>query len=307
MKKKILILGSTGFVGKHFLKHLRSEFSELDIYEFNSNSHIKILCEYEYDIIVNLAGKSQDTRTVKNPDDYYKSNTHLTKIIFDIFLNSKTNLFITLSSVKAVCDSLDREITEEFDEIPSTHYGKSKLLADKYILSKSVPENKRFYILRPSMIHGPGNSGNLRLLYNFISKGIPWPLGAFTSKKSLCSIDNLMFIFSEILQKKSIPSGIYNVADDDSLSLTDIVNIIAESINTKIRIINIPKLLVKIIAKIGNILNLPINDETLKKMTQSLVVSNLKLTTAIGAKMPVTAKDGLIKTIKSFNKYDKAY
>ena len=41
------------------------------------------------------------------------------------------------------------------------------------------------------MIHGPGNKGNLNLLYSLVSKGLPWPLGSFENKRSYCSIDNL--------------------------------------------------------------------------------------------------------------------
>lgn len=51
-----------------------------------------------------------------------------------------------------------------------THYGKSKLLAEQYILSKTIPNGKRVYILRPCMIHGTGNKGNLNLLYKIVSK-----------------------------------------------------------------------------------------------------------------------------------------
>ena len=68
------------------------------------------------------------------------------------------------------------------------------------------------------MIHGPMNKGNLSLLYNFVSKGIPWPLGAFENLRSFCSIDNLLFIIDELIENKMIPSDIYNIADDKPLS-----------------------------------------------------------------------------------------
>ena len=69
---------------------------------------------------------------------------------------------------------------------PSNYFGQSKLLAEEYILSKEIPNDKHVYILRPCMIHGPGNKGNLNLLYKIVSKNIPWPLGAFENKRSFC-------------------------------------------------------------------------------------------------------------------------
>ncbi|MEI5579362.1 SDR family oxidoreductase, partial [Streptomyces brasiliscabiei] len=85
-------------------------------------------------------------------------------------------------------DQVVGELVEDVIPNATTHYGKSKLLAEKYILTKQIPESKRVYVLRPCMIHGPGNKGNLNLLYNLVSKSIPWPLGAFDNKRSFCSI-----------------------------------------------------------------------------------------------------------------------
>ena len=75
-----------------------------------------------------------------------------------------------LSSVKAVADNVVGFLSEDCEPNPKTHYGKSKLLAERYILSKNIPDNKRVYILRPCMIHGPNNKGNLNLLYNLSIK-----------------------------------------------------------------------------------------------------------------------------------------
>ena len=81
-------------------------------------------------------------------------------------------------------------LTEDTIPNPKTHYGISKLQAENYILDQKLPEGKRVYILRPCMIHGPGNKGNLNLLYTLVKKGFPWPLGAFENQRSFLSIDN---------------------------------------------------------------------------------------------------------------------
>ena len=165
---------------------------------------------------------------------------------------------------------------------------------------KSNFEGKRVFILRPCMIHGPGNKGNLNLLYQLVSKGIPWPLGAFENKRSFCSIDNLMFIIKELIEREDILSGVYNVTDDDALSTNEVISILAESQNRKPKICNVSKVLILAVAKIGYVLRLPLNEERLHKLTDSYIVSNQKIKLAIGKPLPISSKDGLLKTFISF-------
>jgi nucleoside-diphosphate-sugar epimerase len=292
--KSIFITGSNGFIGKNLVTYFSSKFSFV---EYDKTSPVKIKGE----VILHLAGKAHDLKNISNSSEYYQVNTELTKTVFDAFLASNSKVFITLSSVKAVADEVEGVLTEDYFPNPITDYGKSKLLAEKYILSKEIPEGKRVYILRPCMIHGPGNKGNLNLLYKLASKGIPWPLGAFENERSFCSIDNLMFIIKEIIELDDIPSGVYNVADDEAISTNDVISTLAESQNKKPKIWNVPEGLIKSLAKLGKMLRLPLTTERLQKLTESYVVSNQKIKSAIGKDLPVSAKDGLIKTFKSFN------
>jgi len=290
----IFLTGSSGFVGSSF----KNTFSKSDIviYKYNNFSEL-----FFSEVVLHLAGKSTYLKETSNSDEYYQVNTELTKIIFDAFLASDAKVFITLSSVKAVADEVPGVLTEEYIPDPITHYGKSKLLAEQYILSKEIPKGKRVYILRPCMIHGPGNKGNLNLLYKLVSKGIPWPLGVFENKRSFCSIGNLMFIIKELIEREDIASGVYNIADEEALSTNDVISILAESQNKKPNIWKVYKGLIQSLAKLGDVLRLPLTTERLQKLTESYVVSNQKIKTAIGKPLPVSSKEGLLKTFKSFN------
>ena len=289
----IFVSGATGFVGANLVKYFNGEYT---IIPYRKDSPLVI----NHTIVIHLAGKAHDLKKTSNLEEYYQVNTDFTKKVFDAFLASDAKLFISLSSVKAVADEVQGELTEELIPKPITHYGKSKLLAEQYILSTEIPEGKRVYILRPCMIHGPGNKGNLNLLYKLASKGIPWPLGVFENKRSFCSIDNLMFIIRELMEREDIPSGVYNVADDIPLSTNEVISILAQSQNRKPRIWNISKRLIEFTAKFGNVLKLPLNEERLQKLTDSFVVSNKKLMSAIGKPLPVSSREGLLKTFRSF-------
>ncbi len=293
MKNKIFITGSSGFVGINLIKYL-SPIYNLD--KYLKNSEIKI----DHEVVIHLAGKAHDLKNVSSSDEYYKVNTELTKEIFDAFLISEAKVFITLSSVKAVADEVDGELTEDVTPNPITHYGKSKLLADQYILSQPIPIGKRVYILRPCMIHGPGNKGNLNLLYSLVSKGLPWPLGLFENSRSYLSIENLCFIIKELIVREDILSGVYNVADDVQLSTNKVIKMIAESRGSKARILNLSKNLIKVLARVGDVLKLPLNSERLQKLTESYIVSNAKIKEALGKQLPVSSKEGLMRTFQSF-------
>jgi nucleoside-diphosphate-sugar epimerase len=293
----VSITGVSGFVGNNLQNYFKCAF-EVQFLSVRYNNILQI--NWDGGVIIHLAGKAHDLKNTSNPNEYYQVNTELTKKVFDAFLSSNAKVFITLSSVKAVADEIKSELTEEQIPNPITHYGKSKLLAEQYILSKEIPEGKRVYILRPCMIHGPGNKGNLNLLYQLVSKGIPWPLGAFENKRSFCSIDNLMFIIKELIEREDIPSGVYNVADDAALSTNEVISILAESQNIKPNIWMVSKGLIQAAAKIGNLLKLPLNEERLHKLTDSYIVSNQKIKLAIGKSLPVSSKEGLLKTFKSF-------
>ena len=306
---KILITGSSGFVASNLYQEYHNIFDlfGLDntkkslfpferIFDWENPGNLP-----EVDTIIHLAGKAHDTSNSPDPKAYFEINLGLTQRIFDHFLNSEAKTFIFFSSVKAVADTVDNSILSE-DVIPNpkTDYGKSKLAAEQYILSQSIPENKRVYILRPCMIHGPGNKGNLNLLYKIVKKGIPWPLGAFKNERSFVSIDNLTFILRQLIEK-DIATGIYNIADDESLSTNELIGLIAKSTNRIIRIWNIPTSIIRLIAKIGDLLHLPLNSERLKKLTESYVVSNTKLKNALQIDfLPKSAKTGFLLTLKHF-------
>ena len=170
---KTTITGATGFVGKNLYNYLKTfkEVNSMSI-RYIPNQQIKI----ETDVIIHLSGKAHDLKKVTNPKDYYEANFELTKQLFDAFIKSEATIFVLMSTVKAVADKVERVLNEDTIPNPQTNYGIAKLQAEQYILSKKLPQCKKIYILRPTMIYGPGNKGNLNLLYSLVSKGFPWPL-----------------------------------------------------------------------------------------------------------------------------------
>jgi len=311
--KRILITGINGFVGTNFTNswHDDHKLFGLDIRQPEKVGVERTFSWKELgkippvDAIVHLAGKAHDTKNRSEAAEYFAINTGLTQKIFDYFLQSDAKKFIFFSSVKAAADSVPGDVlTEEVAPAPVGPYGESKIRAEEYIKAKMQEpraKTKDIYILRPCMIHGPGNKGNLNLLYNVVSKGIPWPLGAFDNRRSFCSIDNIAFVVEQLIVRDGIPSGIYQVCDDEPLSTNGLIRLINESLGKKTRIWKLPKSFMTIASGICGALHLPLDKERLRKLTENYVVSNQKIKSALGIdKMPVSAKDGMQKTLDSF-------
>ncbi len=313
---KIMITGIHGFVGTNLVNAFKqaNTIYGLDIvspkkegveHTFNW-SVLDDLSDLKFDAIIHLAGIAHDTKNQMEAQKYFDVNLGLTQKIFDSFLNSHVKKFFFFSSVKAAADRVEGNVlTEDMVPSPKGPYGESKIAAENYILSKQAEwevKGKQVYILRPCMIHGPGNKGNLNLLYNVVSRGIPWPLGSFENKRTFTSIDNLCYVVNGLLTK-SVPSGIYHMADDEAISTNELIGIICGALGKKARIWHINKSFMEGCAKLGTLLHLSLNTERLQKLTENYVVSNQKIKNALGFEvMPVRAKDGLLKTIKSFVK-----
>ena len=314
----ILITGVYGFVGYNFINNLKvgHNLYGLDIVCPTREGVLKTFCWKDidpesfplqtlpqFDAIIHLAGKAHDTKNQSTAQSYFDINTGLTQKIFDFFLESSAKKFIFFSSVKAAADSVVGDmLTEDVIPAPVGPYGESKIKAEEYIkehLEYSTTE-KQVYILRPCMIHGPGNKGNLNLLYNVVKKGIPWPLGDFDNRRSFTSIDNLCYVIEGLLNQ-DVPTGIYHMGDDEALSTNELISIMCEAMGKKPHIWKMNKGLMEGCAGLGTLLHLPLNTERLRKLTENYVVSNAKIKAALGIdKMPVTAKEGLMKTIRSF-------
>ena len=312
--KRILITGINGFVGSNFTNSwsknhklfgvdIRQPQKEGVERTFGWDDMHKLP---PVDAIVHLAGKAHDTKNQSVAQSYFDINTGLTERIFDFFVESDARVFVFFSSVKAAADSVPGDVlTEDVVPAPVGPYGESKIRAEEYILKglSALPSDsdKRVFILRPCMFHGPGNKGNLNLLYNVVSRGIPWPLGSYENLRSFCSIDNIGFVVEQLIVRDGIESGIYHVGDDEPISTNELIGLIGESVGKRSHIWRLPKALMGAAASVGGVLHLPLNNDRLQKLTENYVVSNDKIKRALGInRMPVSAKEGMKKTLESF-------
>jgi len=314
---RILITGAYGFVGTNLCRYLTERGHACDALDIPAAKREGVPYEHfykweevdsasipyaSYDAVVHLAGKAHDLKKVASEQSYFDINVGLTQRIFDALLKEKVKSekvarFIYFSSSKASADG--------------NAYGRSKLAAEEYLLSvvqrrpsavslcSTATSNLNLCILRPAMIHGPGNKGNLNLLWGVARRGWPWPLAAFENKRSFTAIGNICAAVEALCARGE--NGVYPISDDEMLSTNRLIELIAEACGRRAKLWHLPKGLMAFAAKVGDVLHLPLNTERLGKLTEDGFVDNGALKKALGwDRMPVRAEEGLRMTLKSF-------
>lgn len=312
--KRVLITGITGFIGQNLVNYL-NHHEEHQLFGYSRQpekakkqfNNVEFLTEldavrldrYMINSIIHLAGIAHDLSGKFTEEDYMSVNYQLTANLYDEFLKSNVQQFVFVSSIKAVVDHTDEIITEDYKPEPFSPYGFSKLKAEEHLL-KNRKSDKQIYVLRPCMVHGPGNKGNLNLLYKFVNSRMPFPLGAFENRRSYLSIENFCFVMLRILEQK-IDQGTYLLADDEAISTTELVEMIGEVSKKASKIIHVPRGVMTAIARLGTALNAPFNKNTLHKLAGNMEISNEKLKKHLKEDLPVSTKEGLKRTLTSFH------
>jgi nucleoside-diphosphate-sugar epimerase len=287
---KVQLTGASGFIGSNITKLIKADFNPVKITLSDSYT-------IDADIFIHLAGLAHNLNSYKSTKDFYIINSELTKKAFDAFLVSNAKKFILLSSVKAVRNESDSIINEDTIESPSTDYGKSKLEADNYILSQDLPNGKFIYILRPALITGPGVKGNMLKLYNFSNQPFSCLFSSINNQKSFCNILNLSYVIEQIFIRNDIPSGVYLLSDNETLSTSSIISELSSKNFKHCYFSKFFAVLFNILLSLDKLIGYTSVLIPLKTLTSDYVISNSKITKALGKSLPFSSISG-IRSIK---------
>ena len=232
--KKLLITGSNGFVGSYFINKYREKY-EIKTFSFLKDDINALDCSV-VDVVFHLSALVHQMGGA-SAEEYEKVNVTQTLELAKKAKKSGVKHFIFMSTVKVYGEETDDKYSENSICAPEDEYGKSKLKAEQELL-KLENENFKVSIVRTPIVYGYDVKANIKSLVNLVNKVPILPFGNIQNKRSMVYIGNLCHLVDVVIEQQK--SGIFLCADDEPLSTTKLIELIAENLGKKIYLIKIP-------------------------------------------------------------------
>lgn len=315
---KVLITGASGFVGRHLVEEYarngweiravvrslatcnldRTKVSEIvevpDIAEVLDWAPLVHGCS----VVAHLAARAHQVQEAQ--DDgvvaFHRVNVAATANLALVAANANVRRFLFVSSSGVMGDASQKPWTEDDVPNPQSAYAKSKLMAEQKVQSIAFQSDMEYVILRPALVYGPGNPGNLARLIKLVGTGLPLPFKGIAGKRSMVNVNYLVQILIAASTLREATNQTYLVADGQDLTLSSIVQAFAEGLNVPVRLFNCPLSMLSLIS------NLVGKTAELQKLMGTFQISPQKLQCDFGIAPFLGAKESLAMTANSFRR-----
>lgn len=241
-------------------------------------------------------------------EEVYNEVNHLgTRQIVESSRDVGVKRVIYLSSIGAVLDASDILVDESTPSAPATPYGRSKRDGERALATALQGSATDWCILRPTLVYGQGNPGNMARLQKLVRSGFPIPLGAVQNRRSFLYLENLVSAIERVLESPGAARESFCVADDQILSTRELIAEIARACGASARLWSASPRTLARIGKTGDWLQRTIgrspgfDSNTIRKLTGSLPVSNQRLRERCGWRAPFSVSEGLLATFDRRN------
>ena len=325
--KNILVTGATGFIGNYLLPILSQQKFQItvavrkNLSQFLSGpirivkvAHIDEKTNWQealqgIDIVIHLAARAHIiNETIPNPEaEFIKVNTQGTANLVQQSIQAGVKQFIFISSIGAMTTQSDRILTENFHCHPDSPYGLSKLQAEQALIELAKDSNMTWTILRPTLVYGPGNPGNIDRLMKLIKRGLPLPFGAIKNRRSFVFVGNLVDAIITCLDNPNAANQIFLISDNQAVSTPQLIRLIAQQIQKPCQLLPVPTTLLRFLGYLGDSLefitgkNLPFNTYNIDRLFGSLTVDSSHIQNTLNWQPPFTLEQGLARTIQPEN------
>lgn len=281
--KKLLITGSNGFIGNYFINNYKSKYN-IKTFSFLKDDINNLNCG-DIDVVFHLSALVHQMGGA-SANEYEKINVIQTIELAKKAKESGVKHFVFMSTVKVYGEETNSKYTENTVCNPEDDYGKSKLKAEQE-LQKLEDENFKISIIRTPIVYGYGVKANIKNLINLVNKVPVLPFGKIKNKRSMVYIGNLCHLVDEIITQEK--QGIFLACDDEPLSTSKLIELIAKNIEKKTYLIKIPffESLLKIL-----------KPSFYKRLYGSLEIDNTITKERLNLKNPYSAEDGVRFMIK---------
>lgn len=245
------------------------------------------------DAVVHLVARTHQLHedgTEEVEAGYRAVNVELTAEVLAAAEQAGARRVVYLSSVKAVGESRDAPYDEHTPPRPQDAYGRTKLAAEQLVQASALET----VVLRPPLVYGPGVLGNVRRLLAAASRGVPLPLGRATARRSLVHVDNLADAVRVALDLPAAVGRSYFVADDEVLSVRELVEQLAAGLGRPARLVSVPPAALLALGRLAG------RSDEVERLVRPLVLDSSPLRDELGWAPPVRAADGLRQTAASY-------
>ncbi len=282
----ILVTGANGYVGSSFIKRF-SEKYEFRTFSLQKNK-IEMSIFDKVDTIIHCAALVH--QKIKHSDNkYYEINVNYPLSLAKKAKENGVKQFVFISTIAVYGDD-KKVLTENTTCTPINSYGKSKLEAERKLLNLN-DENFKVSIIRPPMIYGKDAPGNIDSLVKLILKIRLLPFASIENKRSFISIQNLCNMINEVLIQKK--SGIFLASDNESISTSQLIKLIGNSLDKNIYLIKIP--LFEFFLKL-------VKPNLHKRLYENLEIDNTLTKERLNFKNNLTIEEGISLMIKGEEK-----
>ena len=263
--KKVLITGANGFIGRVLVKQLLAEGVEVKVLvreKITALSLENIVLDLtedwqinpckDVDTVFHLAGKAHALSEIAaDNQEYQQINTEGTHKLLEAAKQAGVEKFIFFSSVKAVGDMPTMQ-DESNQKQADTPYGQSKRAAEQLVLSGGYVPHP--VVIRPCMVYGNSEKGNLPKMISAIARGFFPPLPEVHNHRSMVHVEDLAKAALLAAQNPTAAGQIYIVSDGQDYSTRQLYEWICNALDKKPLPFAIPVFVLKMLAKIGDVI-----------------------------------------------------
>ncbi|MFI3205777.1 MAG: NAD-dependent epimerase/dehydratase family protein [Clostridia bacterium] len=229
--KKVLVVGENSYIGKSFAQFCCKKF-DCSFISLRGDDWKKAELK-SFDAVLFATGLAHIKESKENENLYFEVNRDLSFAFVKMAKTQGISQFVFLSSM-SVYGKIEGEIHKETELMPNTYYGKSKLEAEKLILSLQ-DKNFGVCIVRPPMVYGKNCKGNFQSLIK-IAKKLPF-FPKIKNQRSMIYIDNLSCFLEKMIENSE--SGIFCPQNKDYVNTAKMIDLIAVNNGKKICLLSV--------------------------------------------------------------------
>ena len=314
-RKKVLITGASGFIGKALVDCWSPRGAQIKAcvrrpptdqprpsgIEYLHIPHIERVTNWtdylqDVDCVVHLAGRVHISGgdPAFRKQDYEEINGNATEALMRACQREGVARFVFLSSVKVHGEGHHCAYQEDDPLAPRDAYAQSKRYAEEAIQRIAAAGDTEWVILRPPLVYGPGVRANFLALLKLIDLHLPLPLAALDNRRSMIYLGNLVDAIMLSAESPEAASQIFLVSDDCDLTVANLLREIARAMERPSMLFPFPP---QGLEWFGRILG---RGETIQKLARPLTVDISKIKKLIGWHPPVRVREGITETVDWF-------